>query len=581
MSHEWSLTELYESYESEQYLSDWATLEENYSQLQSLSLVDNLETIKKVIELKENIMVLAYQISLYAGLQLSTNTTDEKSLFYSAKLDKLIADNAKIESKVDKFLGTITTDITVDEKLSQYQFMFAQAKAKNKYLLSDEVEEVIATLNQSAGSSWEQLQSFLTSTVEGEFDGKTVTLSDIRNLAYSDNADIRKRAFETELKMYETIKEPTAFALNNIKSQVNDIARLRGYSSPLEQTLVASHMKKETLDALMAAIVDSLPAFHRYLKHKAKLLGHENGLPFYDLFAPIGENSSKTFSVEESRQYLVKHFSKFAQDLAEMTANVYDNNYVDMFPKKGKVGGAFCAGVMPLKQSRILMNFDGSLSNVITMAHELGHAYHNLHIENHLPLNWDYSMPVAETASTFNEELIKNSMLAEATSDEKISLIEAELQDTTQIIVDIYSRYLFETALFEARKENFLFSKDLEQMMMDAQKQAYGDGLDETQLHPYMWLCKGHYYSAGLSFYNFPYAFGGLFSKGLYAKYLEQPEGFLEKYQAMLHATTVSTVEDTAKTMAIDLTTKAFWETALKQVEQKIDEFITLTSQSV
>lgn len=578
MSNEWSLKELYPSYDSPEYLEDWKKLEDSYKQLSNLPLEDNLETIKKVIGLLEVNTILAYQLGSYSSLQLSTNTTDEKSLFYMAKLEKFFADNAKLNAKVSKFLGQIETDITKDEKLNQYRFLFEQEKINYKYLLSDEVEEVIATLNQSAGSAWEQLHSFLTSTVEGEFDGETVTLSDIRNLAYSDNADVRKRAYETELKMYETIKEPIAFALNNIKSQVNDVTRLRGYSSALEQTLVASRMKKETLDALLAAIKDSLPAFQRYLKHKAKLLGHENGLPFYDLFAPIGDGISRKFSVEEAKDYLVKHFSKFAQDLADLTTTVFEKNYVDMFPKKGKVGGAFCSGILPLKQSRILMNFDGNLRNVITMAHELGHAYHNLHIQNHLPLNWEYTMPVAETASTFNEALITNSIISEATDAEKISLLESEIQDTTQIIADIYSRYLFESAVFESRKENFLFSKDLEAIMIDAQKQAYGDGLDSNYLHPYMWLCKGHYYSTYLSYYNFPYAFGGLFSKGLYAKYLEKPEGFLEKYQEMLRLTTVSTVEDTAKTMDIDLTTTDFWASALGQVEKQIDQFIALTS---
>ena len=186
-------------------------------------------------------------------------------------------------------------------------------------------------------------------------------------------------------------------------------------------------------------------------------------------------------------------------------------------------------------------------------------------------------MPVAETASTFNENIVMNTVISEASEAEKVALLESQLQDTTQIIVDIYSRYLFESAVFENREKSFMFSKDLEQLMLDAQKEAYGDGLDPDAMHPYMWACKPHYYSSGLSFYNFPYAFGGLFSKGLYAIYQEQPEGFVEKYQELLRATTVTSAEDTAKVLGVDVTDSAFWKKALAQVADNIEQFIALT----
>ena len=186
-------------------------------------------------------------------------------------------------------------------------------------------------------------------------------------------------------------------------------------------------------------------------------------------------------------------------------------------------------------------------------------------------------MPVAETASTFNENIVMNTVISEASDAEKVALLESQLQDTTQIIVDIYSRYLFEASVFENREKSFMFSKDLEKLMLDAQKEAYGDGLDPDAMHPYMWACKPHYYSSGLSFYNFPYAFGGLFSKGLYAIYQEQPEGFVEKYQELLRATTVTSAEDTAKVLGVDVTDSAFWKKALAQVADNIEQFIALT----
>lgn len=576
MSTEWSLKEIYPSFESEEFQRDFERFSNFREVFNGLTLEDNLESIKAAIAALEEFSVLSSRLGNYINLTLTANTTDETANKYRTLFGNAYAALNSAYTKVYKFIGSVETDITADENLKDYEFYFAEAKQQYKHLLSDELEDVIAKFSISGGDGWEQLFEAMTSGVEGEFKGEKVTLSEIRNMAYDADAVVRKEAYETELKMYDTIKEPIAFALNNIKQQVLTETSLRGFESPLAQTLEASRMSRQTLDALLEAIREYLPQFRAYLKHKASLLGHENGLPFYDLFAPIGE-SSRRFTIEESKEFLLENFKGFSQDLADMTKEAYENNYIDFLPRKGKVGGAFCSNLPFIKQSRILTNFSGSLSDVVTIAHELGHAYHGLHIENHRVLNQEYSMPVAETASTFNENIVMNTVISEASDAEKVALLESQLQDTTQIIVDIYSRYLFESAVFENREKSFMFSKDLEQLMLDAQKEAYGDGLDPDAMHPYMWACKPHYYSSGLSFYNFPYAFGGLFSKGLYAIYQEQPEGFVEKYQELLRATTVTSAEDTAKVLGVDVTDSAFWKKALAQVADNIEQFIALT----
>jgi oligoendopeptidase, pepF/M3 family len=576
MSTEWSLKEIYPSFESEEFKRDFERFSNFREVFNGLTLEDNLESIKAAIASLEEFSVLSSRLGNYINLTLTANTTDETANKYRTLFGNAYAALNSAYTKVYKFIGSVETDITSDENLKDYEFYFAEAKKQYKHLLSDELEDVIAKFSISGGDGWEQLFEAMTSGVEGEFKGEKVTLSEIRNMAYDADAAVRKEAYETELKMYDTIKEPIAFALNNIKQQVLTETSLRGFESPLAQTLEASRMSRKTLDALLEAIREYLPQFRAYLKHKAVLLGHENGLPFYDLFAPIGE-SSRRFTIEESKEFLLENFKGFSEDLAQMTKEAYENNYIDFLPRKGKVGGAFCSNLPFIKQSRILTNFSGSLSDVVTIAHELGHAYHGLHIENHRVLNQEYSMPVAETASTFNENIVMNTVIKQASDAEKVALLESQLQDTTQIIVDIYSRYLFEASVFENREKSFMFSKDLEKLMLDAQKEAYGDGLDPDAMHPYMWACKPHYYSSGLSFYNFPYAFGGLFSKGLYAIYQEQPEGFVEKYQELLRATTVTSAEDTAKVLGVDVEDSAFWKKALAQVADNIEQFIALT----
>jgi len=584
MNNEWSLDVLYKGYDDPQYKEDKEKLAKYITELseQSKSLAgskDKEKDLLEVIERMERFQLLADKLGNFVYLKQSVNTTDGETANEINYFEKQISMVSKPMAMAKKFIAGIENldeYISKYPKLKEYEFMLKEIKEQSKYLLSDDVEEVIAKLNISAGSAWANMQSYLTSTLEVEYRDSVITLSEVRNKAYDEDVNVRKDAYVAELAALEKIKDAISFSLNNIKTQVNTICDMRGYSSPLDMTLIQSRMKRQTLEAMLEAMREYLPAFHRYLKHKAKLLGHENGLPWYDLFAPIGESSRK-FTPEEAKEYLVSHFKGFSEELADMVAEAFDNAWIDFYPRKGKVGGAFCSNMPFVKQSRILTNFTGSLSDVVTLAHELGHAYHGLNIQDHLPLNYEYSMPVAETASTFNEALIMEAVINESDGREKAALIESQLQDITQIICDIYSRYLFESEVFEKCRSGFLFADELKQIMLSAQKTAYGDGLDENFLHPYMWVLKSHYYSENLSFYNFPYAFGGLFARGLYAKYKEEGKDFVPKYKALLKATTVMTVEDAARQAEIDLEKPEFWRNSLKTVEQMIDQFISLT----
>lgn len=577
MEQQYSLVEIYPSYDSDEFQNDFKKIDTLLLDFEKLNLEDNIECVKKVIKILEEVNTTIYRVFSFIELNQAINTTDEKTTYYSNNLSAKLSNYAKTFTKMDNFLGGITVDITKDDYLKEYEYFFKTKKDALKHILPEDIEEVIAKMKLSSSNAWEFMFNFLTSKASIEFNGEEKTLSEIRNLAYSPDANVRKEAFYKELKLYDSIKDSIAFSLNNIKQEVNTTSKMRGFESALEESLHNARLKEETLKALWSSIEDYLPHFRRFFKHKAKLLGYEGGLKFYDLFASIGE-SDRTFTVEEAQEFLLKHFATFSDDMVKMVKGAFDNNYVDYFPKKGKVGGAFCSNLPFIKQSRVMMNFDGSLSSVLTLAHELGHAYHGLHVENHLPLNRDYSMPVAETASIFNENLIMSASLKEANEKEKITLMESQISDCAQITVDIYSRFLFEKEVFERKLDHFMMSEELEEIMRNAQKQTYGDGLDEETYHPFMWACKPHYYSAGFSFYNYPYSFGGLFSRGLYAIYRENPNGFVEKYQELLRATTINTCEDVAKVMDIDLTKKDFWLKSLESIKVQIDEFIELTS---
>jgi pepF/M3 family oligoendopeptidase len=344
----------------------------------------------------------------------------------------------------------------------------------------------------------------------------------------------------------------------------------------MEKTLLDSRMKQETLDAMISSIREYLPKFHEYYKQKAKMLGHDSGLPFFDIFAPVG-NVDMEFTFDEAREFIVNNFRTFTDKLADFTDQAFENEWIDAEMRDGKRGGAFCNNIVAIKESRVMTNYAGSLGSVKTLAHELGHAYHGYNLGKESILNTTYPMPLAETASIFNESIVLNAAIKEANDEEKLAILDTQITAATQVTVDILSRFIFESELFKRREDHALTVDELKEIMLEAQKEAYGDGLDHNYLHPYMWVNKPHYYYAERNFYNFPYAFGLLFVKGLYAEYLEVGDEFIPKYDKLLSVTGKMTIEDAAATVGVDVTSKKFWRNSLEMIAKDVDKFIELS----
>lgn len=579
MNTEWSLDGIYRGLEDPAYEADIAALEKSVGDMKALAAQTEGGTecghVEELLLAEEKFMELVMRLYSYLSLRQSVNTEDGEIMAQIGRIESILSAAAAAQAAIKKQLAQIE-DVDAlaakSEVIRAYSFKLKENKKEAEHLFSDEVEEMAAAMNMSGGAAWSKLFSYLTSTVKVDYDGGEITLSEVRNLAHSPNAAVRKAAYEAELAAYEKIEDALAFSLNNIKAQVRMLCKKRGYESPLQMTLEQSCMSRETLDAMMEAIQEYLPVFRKYLRKKGTMLGYNNGLPWYELFAPMGK-SDKTFSLEEARDCLIRTFKEFTPDMADMMKEAFENEWIDFYPRKGKQGGAFCAGVPSLKESRILTNYDGHFGSIDTLAHELGHAFHNRQLEQERPMNQDYPMPVAETASTFNEIHLVRTALKTAEGAEKLNLLESDLKEQTQCIVDIYSRYLFETAVFEEGGNKFLMAEDCRELMKKAQQEAYGDGLDQAYMHPYMWACKSHYYSEELSFYNFPYAFGTLFATGLYSRFLAEGEPFVQKYKAMLAATPCCTIEDAGAMMGIDLTKPDFWRESLSQIAKTVEEF--------
>lgn len=589
MDLNWSLKELYSSFESDEFKQDLkktSDLIEDYN-LWVNSITTNyentLDKLHQYIDKTSYLKNFSFKLASFVELSLSVNTKNEKALKASDILNQNISNMAESSAKIDKWIGEIENIdklISSSSTLKEYEFFLKEKVEMNKYLLSDKEEGVIAKMQNTGSNAWLKLKDSLIANlkVDIELDGenKELPLTVVLNMAYDKNKNVRKIAYEAEIKSYKKVEDGVAAALNAIKGEVITISDMRGYKSPLEMSLINSRMDEESLNAMLTAMKEYLPSFRKYLRRKAELLGYKNGLPFYELYAPVSEIDME-FPYEKGKKFVEDNFRTFSNNLGDFAKKAFDNNWIDVMPKEGKVGGAFCENLHFLGESRFLLNYGNSFNDVVTLAHELGHGFHGECLNNEKVLNSDYPMPIAETASTFCETIVKKAGIKSGSKEEAFAILETEISGCTQVIVDIYSRFLFESELFERRKNGALSTEEIKEVMIKAQKEAYGDGLDENYLHPYMWTWKPHYYYANSNFYNFPYAFGLLFAKGLYAEYLRRGEEFTKDYEKLLAITGKNNLSDVTKVMNIDIKNVDFWRNSLKTIEEDIEEFIKLS----
>ena len=309
MNGTWDLTKLYKDFSDPAFGADMETLKKltaDFAQYAGELAVGNNDGEKLVrgITLIENITKTLYKLAEYASL---TQSADAKNTTASSKLGNIMAISSQTAAPMasfKKFVADIPAceleEIKKSEPLvAEYSFMLDTIRTDSAHLLDSKSEEIMARMSLSGSNAWEDLQGYLTSTVPVEYDGKTINLSTVRNLVYDPSPEVRKNAYKAELACYDRIKDAVAFALNSIKLETITESELRGFSSPLDNTLNNSRMKKETLDAMMSAMEEYMPVFRDYLKAKGKALGHENGLPWYDLFAPMGK-SGKTYTDRKS-----------------------------------------------------------------------------------------------------------------------------------------------------------------------------------------------------------------------------------------------------------------------------------------
>ncbi len=584
MKTNWDLTVFYKDFDDPEFKDDLARLPKEidaFTAAIAAPAEDEVEKLVSLVHQEEALSNLFERLSLMIELTLSVDANNKAANAAMAPLMRAVMGSSLASNAFSRYLASLENldaIIDADDELKARAFALREAAEDAKHQLPEALEKPVLKMQLSGGEAFSQLRDKLDATLLVDYDGKQIPLSAVRALAYDGDADTRRRAYEAELASYKKIELPMSFCLNNLKAEGETMAALKGYKGVLDMALAHSRMDEKTLEAMWTAIREALPELREYFKAKGRLLGHENGLPFYDLFAPVGQ-STRTYTVEEARALLLDLFGKFCPEMGEMMRTAFDEGWIDMYPREGKSGGAFCSGYYAKNISRVMTNFAGSASDVSTLAHELGHAFNNRMLHHKPIMMTETPMPLAETASTFNETLLISQLLKTATPEEELTLLDSCLTEQTQTMVDIYSRFLFEQKVVAAQADHALDVDELKETMLWAQEQSYGDGLDPEYRHPYMWACKSHYYSTGVHFYNFPYAFGGLFARGLYARYEKEGEAFVPVYCDLLSRFGSDTIANVTASVGIDVTTPDFWREAVESVLVQVRRFVELVDQ--
>ncbi|MGZ3583860.1 MAG: M3 family oligoendopeptidase [Ktedonobacterales bacterium] len=540
-----------------------------------------VSAFERVITRLNDVLRDVQTLSAYISSFVSTDSRDNLAQGKQSEFQQHTVKLSQLMTRFTAWIGSLDVEglIAQSQVARDHAFALRQAKEDAAHLMSPAEEALAAELNVTGGRAWAKLHGNVTSQilVPIELDGETqeLPMSAIRNLAADPDRDVRRRAYEAELSGWQRVAVPLAAAMNSIKGEVNPLASRRNWPSPLDAAIFDANIDRQTLDAMMEAARASFPDFRRYLRAKAHALSVP-ALAWYDLFAPIG-NSSRAWAFDDAAAFIVEQFGTYSPKLSDYATRAFRERWIDAEPRLGKRDGAFCMWLRR-DESRVFANYKPSFDGMSTLAHELGHGYHNLNLASRTVLQRSTPMTLAETASIFCETIVRNAALKRADEQEQLVILEASLQGNCQIVVDITSRFLFEQHVFDQRRRRELSVDELNEQMLQAQRETYGDGLDQSLLHPYMWAMKPHYYSTGQSFYNFPYMFGLLFGLGLYARYQQDPDRFKAGYDDLLSSTGLADAATLAARFGIDTRTTDFWRGSLDIIREDVARFESLTA---
>ncbi|MGA1716432.1 MAG: M3 family oligoendopeptidase [Ilumatobacteraceae bacterium] len=589
----WSVTDVHESLSSRSFVDAMERIGAQVHRLESLfdeldiRATDDVrvdpETGRRVdravMAFNETVADLEV-LEAYVYATVSTDSRDETAQSSLSELDVLGSRVAPLLARLADFVDDHGVDAlaSVSDEARDHHGPLTRLAARSAHQMSEVEEGLYADLSTTGSSAWGRLQADVTSQLSIDVElpsGRTrLPMPAVRGLASDADPLVRRAAYDAEMIAWPSVATACAAAMNAIKGEANTVNRRRQWDAPIDASLYANSVSRATFEAMQSAVTASLPAFRTWMRTKASLHGHTEGLPWWDLVAPLPV-SARTITWDDSIDLVRSAFGEFSSSLGNLVDRAVSESWIDAPPREGKVGGAFC---MPFVDDRslILLNWSGSLESTQPTAHELGHAYHNVQLAGRTALQKRLPMALAETASIFCETLVVEAGLERLSGLDRLALLDVDLQGSNQVVVDIHSRFLFETEVFARRQRRTLGVQELNEMMLDAQARAYGDGLDLDTRHPHMWVLKPHYY--GSHFYNWPYTYGLLFGLGLYARFRDDPDRFRAGYDDLLSRAGMNTAEELGQAFGLDVTDEAFWTASLDVLRARMDEYRTLAA---
>ncbi|MFG6149788.1 M3 family oligoendopeptidase [Halobacillus sp. B23F22_1] len=583
----WDLDSIFQGgSESEELKNYVSTIENKLSELHNLverfmppKIAEQTTDLADLIERIQDVSVRVRQFSAYISCLSAQDVNDQAAHRWVTTRSELGAKFKNIQIEFDQKLVQIDANIwkTIikDLDLLEVAFVLDERREKAKDKLSIEQESIINNLAVDGYHGWSQMYDTIVGKMNIPYRGEDLSVGQASNKLSDNDRSVRREVFQNWQQAWEEQADLFSQTLNHLAGFRLQTYKHRGWDNPLKEPLEYNRMSEKTLKAMWTVITKHKKHYKRFLEVKAQWLGVEK-LSIYDVHAPIG-NSDQKMDYNAGAQFIIKHFRKFSPLMAKFTEQAFANRWIEAEDRPGKRPGGFCTSFPHSKETRIFMTYSGTLSNVATLAHELGHAYHQ-HVMNDLPgLNQGYAMNVAETASTFAEMIVADAAVRDAKdSKEKLALLEDKIQRSVAFFMNIHARYLFEIRFYNERKSGTVPKERLNELMIEAQEEAYQETLNEYDQT--FWASKLHFHITGVPFYNFPYTFGYLFSLGIYAQAAKEGPAFEEKYVALLQDTGSMRVEDLAlKHLDVNLEEEDFWEQALQTCIEDVEEFMKLS----
>ncbi|MDK8639595.1 M3 family oligoendopeptidase [Niallia taxi] len=545
--------------------------------------ITDRKTVRNLIDMFEGTVQKIRQAGAFVSCLQAQNMHDKDADALRGKVTELSASFQNGLTIFDGKLSQYENDqwklLLEDEKLHELSFVLTERRTNAVQRLSEKEEMLINKLSIDGYHGWGQMYDTVVGSMQIPFEENGhvsyLSVGQAANKFSHPNREVRQKVFAEWEKAWNEKGALLSKTLNHLAGFRLNTYEMRNWDNVLKEPLEYNRMDEKTLTAMWRVISNNKKPLVEFLNRKAKLLGLEK-LSWFDVDAPIGKTETK-MTYQEGAEFILDHFAKFGEEMTSFAKTAFENNWIEAEDRQGKRPGGFHTYFPESAQSRIFMTYSGTPSNVSTLAHELGHGFHTYAMKDMHTLNRNYAMNVAETASTLAEMIVSDAAVKNASSEEeKLVLLEDKIQRSVALLMNIHARFIFETSFYEERRKGLVSKERLNELMVTAQKEAFGDALEEY--HPSFWGSKLHFYITGVPFYNFPYTFGYLFSLGIYAKAIQEGKGYEEKYIALLKDTASMTVEELAKKhLDVDLTHDAFWESAIKVCIEDVEEFLALT----